>query len=454
MKLWMDAMRDIEHLMSQYELTFDAWAAGGVDGLVIGPLCFNAAALLTGARWAPAPGKPTPSFDPNPEVYRRLGVEAPPAADPAPEKRALLERMLTAAKGRGWSVWIFGASYGAGSGGPGHILADARSQAAFAARMVDTLEHYPMADGAIMDGPEWGYEIAPHHMNRRSYIFDDLPESVAQKCAELGYDYAALATARDRLQQRLHHLDAGQVGLHAPGGFFGALQLLGSDPDLTAWFRFRVESLTAFYRGVRESVDAEMSRSIKLGLGPRSAAFAPLGGYDMAELARFIDVLLPKHYFWQRGFDGLVGTVYRYVETLTDWSPGLTDAEALAVVQALFGLALPGMRSRSDLESALSSEFFQQIVTQETARALAVVDDPNRIVPWVDSGRAPHDGDPMPARDLRQLLQAAQSAGLQRFLYHHEGNLTAGEWAVMSELCGEAWQPFRSAYRPPDQFVL
>ena len=454
MKLWMDVMRDIEHLMSHYELFFDAWAAGGVDGLVIGPLFFNAAALLTGARWAPAPGKPTTPFDPDPRVYQRFGVEAPPAADPAPEKRALLERMLTAAKQRGWSVWIFGASYGSGPGGTGHILADARSQAAFAARMVDTLEHYPMADGAIMDGPEWGYEIAPHHMNRRSNIFDDLPEDVALKCAELGYDYAALVAAKDRLQERLRHLDAIRVGLHAPGGFLGAFQLLGSDPDLMAWFRFRVESLTAFFRGVRESVDAEMSRSIKLGLGPRSAAFAPLCGYDMAELAQFIDVLLPKHYFWQRGFDGMVGTVYRYVETLTDWNPGLTDAEALTIVNALFGLVLPGMRSRSDLESALTPEFFQKIVTQETARALAVVGDPNRIVPWVDSGRAPHDGDPMSARDLRQLLQAAQSAGLQRFLYHHEGNLTAGEWAVMSELCGEAWQPLKSAYCPPDQFVL
>ncbi len=454
MKLWMDVMRDIEHTMDHYELFFDAWGAGGVEGIVVGPLFFNAATLLPGVRPGPTSGKTTATFDPDPRVYRRFGVEPPEAAAPAPEKRALLERMLTDAKRRGWSVWIFGASYGGGPGGTGHIFADARSQAAFVARMVDTLEHYPMADGAIMDGPEWGYEIAPHHMNYRSYIFNDLPESVAFKCAELGYDYAALVAAKDRLLERLHHLDGARVGLHAPGGLLGAFHLLGSDPDLMAWLKFRVESLTAFFRGVREGVDAEMTRKVGLGLGPRSAAFAPLCGYDMAELARFLDILLPKHYFWQRGFDGMVGTVYRYVETLTDWNPGLTDAQALAVVKALFGLGLPGVQSRSDLESALTPEFFQQIVTQETVRALAVVDDPKRIVPWVDAGRFPHDGDPMSARDLRQLLEAAQAAGLQRFLYHHGGNLTAGEWAVMSEMCGEAWQPLKSAYRPPDQFVL
>lgn len=454
MKLWMDVMRDIEHTMNHYELFFDAWAAGGVDGLVIGPLFFNAATLLPGVKLGPTSAKPTATFDADPRVYRRFGVEPPPAASPAPEKRALLERMLTAAKQRGWTIYIFGASYGAGPGGTGHIFADARSQAAFAARMVDTLEHYPMVDGAIMDGPEWGYEIAPHHMNHRSYIFNDLPESVAPKCAELGYDYDALVAAKDRLLERFHHLDAGRVGLHALGGLMGGLQLLGNDLDVMAWLKFRVEALTAFFRGVRESVDAEMSRKVGLGLGPRSAAFAPLCGYDMAELAEFIDILLPKHYFWQRGFDGMVGTVYRYVETLTDWNPGLTDAQALAMVQALFGLTLPGMQSRSDLESALTPEFFQQVVTQETARALAVVDDPNRIVPWVEAGRSPHDGDPMSARDLRQVLEAAQAAGLQRFLYHHEGNLTAGEWAVMSEMCGEGWQPLKSAYRPADQFVL
>jgi hypothetical protein len=82
------------------------------------------------------------------------------------------------------------------------------------------------------------------------------------------------------------------------------------------------------------------------------------------------------------------------------------------------------------------------------------VEDKDRVVPWVDAGRAPHDGDPMSAADLKQLLQAARSAGLQRFLYHHHGNLTAGEWSVISEMCGKRWDPRQSAYRPPDMPVL
>lgn len=216
---------------------------------------------------------------------------------------------------------------------------------------------------------------------------------------------------------------------------------------------YRRDSLTLFFKQVQQAIVAER-RHTRLGVGPRSAAFASLCGYDMPRLAEFMDFLLPKHYFWHRGFDGLVGTVGRYVEVLTTWNKDLSDADALAVVQALFGLNLPGVQHRRDLEEALTPAFCEQVVVTETTRALAAVDDPERIVPWVDAGRAPHDGDPLSAGFLRQMLTAAQNAGLKRCLYHHAGNLTAGEWSVLSELCGTPWQPQTSNYQPADQMVL
>ncbi len=454
MNLWMDVMRDLEHVMDDHERLFDAWAEGGVDGLVIGPLVFNAVKLLKGADPAPVDGPPTMTFDPNPAIYRRFGVESPPMPDPVPEKRRLLECTLAAAKDRGFSVWIFQAQTGAGPGGDGHVLADELILAATCARIVDTLEHYPMADGAIMDGPEWGYEIASHHMNRRSYIFDDLPATIATSCSQLGYNYAALVDAKNSLSQALHTLNGDRIEFNSHGSSFGGFEMFCSDPALSDWFRFRIDSLTAYFRSVRRRIAEEASHPVKLGVGPRTAAFAPLCGYDFEQLVQFLDLLLPKHYFWHRGFDGMIGTVGRYVETLCEWNPGLTDMDALIVVKALFGLSLPGVVDRNDLESALSPEFCDSVVTRETERALAVVDDPQRIVPWVDAGRFPHDGDPMSSRDLRLLLEAAERAGLQRFLYHHHGNLTAGEWTVMSNMCGERWDPRRSSYEPPDMLVL
>jgi len=75
------------------------------------------------------------------------------------------------------------------------------------------------------------------------------------------------------------------------------------------------------------------------------------------------------------------------------------------------------------------------------------------VVPWVDAGRKPHDGDPITAGDLRRLLEAAREAGLARFIYHHHGNLTPGEWSVLSALCGEPWEE-GGGYAPPDLPVL
>jgi len=50
MKVWMDVMRDLEHIMDDHERCLDTWQAGGVDGIVLGPMFFNAAKLLPGLK--------------------------------------------------------------------------------------------------------------------------------------------------------------------------------------------------------------------------------------------------------------------------------------------------------------------------------------------------------------------------------------------------------------------
>ena len=455
MKLWMDIQRDLEGVMYDHEHILDAWKEGGVDGVVFGPLVFGTAKLSQKAQSLPSAEPVAPVYDPNPAVYERLGVEAPaPPEHKLSEKRALLEKTLIATKDRGMQVYFMYADGGAGPGGPGHHLHDDRTLASRVARMVDTLEHFPMADGVIMDGPEWGYEMAPHHMNHRSFFFNDLPESVAPMAADLGYDYAAMLGAKDRLLHLFHNLDSRRIRTHARGGIVGAHRMLGADPDLMAWLSFRVDSVTRYFRRIREGVAAELGRPVRMGCGPRSAAFAPLCGYDFVELAQFMDFLLPKHYFFHRGFDGFVGTVYRYSQTLIEWNPGLTVPDTLEIVQSLFGIVLPGVQDMLDFESALTPEFFEAVVKQETRRAIASVDDPERIVPWLDTGRFPHDGDPMTARDLKMLLDAAEEAGLRRFNYHHQGNLSPGEWTVISDKCGTRWDPRTSDWEPTDDLVL
>ena len=419
-------------------------------------LVFGQAKLSQDAQVLSSKEPVAPTYDPNPAVYKRIGVEAPAAPEhKLPKKRELLEKTMNATKDRGMQVYIMYADGGSGPGGSGHHLHDTQTTASRVARMVDTLEHYPMADGVVMDGPEWGYEMAPHHMNHRSYFFNDLPESVAPMAKDLGYDYGAMVSAKDRLLDRFHNLDSKRIRSNARGGLVGAYRMLGADADLMSWLSFRCESLTRNFRQIREGVAAHLDRPVRMGCGPRSAAFAPLCGYDFVDLAEFMDFLLPKHYFFHRGFDGFIGTVYRYSQTLIEWNPSLTVADTLEIVQAMFGIILPGVGDDMlDFESAMSPEFFEQVVTQETKRAIAAVDDPERIVPWLDTGRFPHDGDPMSARDLKMLLDSAEEAGLRRFNYHHQGNLSPGEWVVLSDKCGTRWDPRASDWQPPDELVL
>ena len=187
MKLWMDVMRDLEYVMNDHERIFAAWAEGGVVGVVFGPQEFNTSQLLprrqTGCgggafvhRLRPEPGRLRAARRgaPNRTGTRDARTASPARKDAERGQETRFQAVhhvprLRRRTGRG-----------------GHHLHDEKRMRAGVARMVDTLEHFPMADGAIMDGPEWGYEIAPHHMDHRSYIFGDLPESMAPLCAGRG----------------------------------------------------------------------------------------------------------------------------------------------------------------------------------------------------------------------------------------------------------------------------
>ncbi|MCC7263379.1 MAG: hypothetical protein IT369_12750, partial [Candidatus Latescibacteria bacterium] len=59
MKLWMDVMRDLESVMNTHEVIFDAWAEGGVVGVVFGPPVFGTNKLSQGAHTVKVTDTPT-----------------------------------------------------------------------------------------------------------------------------------------------------------------------------------------------------------------------------------------------------------------------------------------------------------------------------------------------------------------------------------------------------------
>ena len=498
MGLWMDVMRDMEHLYGgDYEATFEAWRRGGVVGLVIGPLLLDAPDLVRlpdgGTAALAKPRQPACAFDPDPAVYQRFGVSVPDpeseapyfagigdslktSATPRKEQRQRLHEMLAAARRHGLRVMLFQAQWGAPDDNDGttynggvnyddnHHLFDLTRRRASIARIVDALQQFPEADGFIWDGPEWGYEIdAELQGNGRSYIFNDLPEELRTDCQTVGCDYERLRAGMQLLYQALHTING-----DATASATVACAL--AQPCVEEWFSFRKDTLTRFFRSVSRGVKEALSisqpgRTVLMAVGTRSAAFAPLCGYDLKALAlgdpsEAVDILMPKHYFYHRGFDGFVGTVARYCRVLCEWnSPRLSTAGALSVVKVLFGgLELPGVSSTLDFESVLDNpQFYSVVVEGESAKALlAVGGDPARVVPWVDAGRLPHDGDPMTAGQLRWIVEASHRAGLRCLNYHHHSNLSEGEWTVLSALCGQQYTGSEPAarYRPPDRLVI
>jgi len=191
-------------------------------------------------------------------------------------------------------------------------------------------------------------------------------------------------------------------------------------------------------------------QSNNVGTIPRSAAFSVLTTQDYEKTHSFFDYIFPKHYYWHRGFDGMYGTVARWVEKIREWNPGLTEEDGFSVVKLLFGIELPGVRSLYDMEKGFPDEFFDKVVFSETKRALEATGNADKVIAWVSTGRNPHAGDPMPAHDLERILTASHRAGLKRFIFHPDVNLGAAEWKVISRLCGKEWKEDPNGYWPPD----
>ena len=101
-----------------------------------------------------------------------------------------------------------------------------------------------------------------------------------------------------------------------------------------------------------------------------------------------------------------------------------------------------------DMEMGFPDEFFSKVVYSETRRALAGINDPSKVIAWVSTGRGPHGGDPMPARDLYGILTASKDAGLKRSLYHPEPYFRAAEWTIISSICGKQWDEDPEGYWP------
>ena len=234
------------------------------------------------------------------------------------------------------------------------------------------------------------------------------------------------------------------------GGTLGGLALFEPNEDALYWLRTSQEITVRHMEAVYKQL-SRLKRKVKLGGIFRTPAFSLLTTQDYLKMKPYFDYIFPKHYFWNRGFDGMYGTIARWVRKIEEWNPGLTEKDCFAVVQSWFGLELPGIHSLEDMDSVeFPDSFFSEVVHSETRRALEAIGNDDKVIAWVSTGRHPHAGDPMPSHDLFRILVASQSAGLKRFIYHPDPDLGVPEWKVISGLCGNPWAENPSGYWPPD----
>ena len=387
-----------------------------------------------------------PTFPPDPKVYAAFGV-APPKEEPRNlEKEKMFKAMLDDAASRDWEILFFGSGQ---SGGSRPLAEDPFNAVGFAATVQDTMNAFPQAHGIVMDGAlaEHSYELEFFHGGE---VFE-VPEYEKSRLSALGMDVGRMERGAAHLLDQFHHLTPSQVRYYSPGGMLGGLWLFDFNEDALYWLRTRQEVSLRCMAETRKAID-RLTPKVKLGGIPRISTFSLTTTQDYLRMSPYFDYIFPKLYFWNRGFDGMYGTIARWVEKISEWNSQLSERDCFAVVKAWFGLELPGIHSLADMDQVgFPEEFFSQVVYSETKRALVAIGDDNKVICWVSSGRHPHAGDPMSSDDLYRILLAAQRAGLKRFIFHPDFDLDVPEWEVISGLCGKQWKEDPEGnYWPPD----
>jgi hypothetical protein len=372
-------------------------------------------------------GAQGPAFAPNWALYEGIEMQPPGLPEELESASRIFRDAVKAGADKGFELYFhdWGQFRWFGSGS---CLNNPEQLRYGLARTRDTFEQYPETHGFVLDGPEHGYEIEPGH---RSDLFNCFCEHCERKARELGYDFAAMKEAAERLRVRLRELSPEMMSgfIATQTGPFDAVDLLLQEPVLFDWLRFKTDCIQDYVSAFCACVK-EIDPRLKLACGPRTSAFAPLTGYNYRRLGQVTDFIAPKLYFWQHGVDGLKGTVHRYARTLMEWGECGDEGLALDFVFKLFGFAMAGVQTLEALSEPLNAAFFKETVPGEIAKMIFRTGSVERLKPWVGLH---HGGVRISTTELQLLLEAVARSGLRSFIYWHYSDMTEDEWRVLRE---------------------
>ncbi len=207
---------------------------------------------------------------------------------------------------------------------------------------------FPQAKGVVIDGAgEHHYELAFHHGGELL----ELRESEKPLLQYLGKDLGP-HRARIVLPERSDaSTDARQGSLLCRGRPDGGLELIGFERGRPVLAPRPAGSDTEDgVKAYREKIDAMPRKRSSVGHDHAALVLAPdHSGLSQESVPSFRHYFSHKHYFWNRGFDGMYGTVARWVRTIGRRMEFLGSANRIVLRLSSVGCTVAG-KTLADLD--------------------------------------------------------------------------------------------------------
>ncbi|MCC6443286.1 MAG: hypothetical protein IT210_07495 [Armatimonadetes bacterium] len=249
-------------------------------------------------------------------------------------------------------------------------------------------------------------------------LFFDMFGCACPRCAhraeEMGYDFEKLAARARKGLEAIQKMDAATArGALADGDdFFGLFERLGVEGGLRDWFAFRAGVITGNFRQWSEAVRQASGGKVRLGSDTHVPGIALLVGHDYPAIARtlgYTQPLLP-HIGWH-----LLCVPAAWASLFLQWTPGLTEAEALRLACQLIGWQAVGLSDTiadlhvTDVDGPKHCPFLYNLVALELERGF-IPDSPVPSYPVLQAGI-------WPVETVRRLIRRAEEIGHQGLIF-------------------------------------
>ena len=388
---------------------------------------------------------------PDPAIWADVPYAPPPLAPPD-LRIDVVRQIVDGARARGLAVEIQvspytlpgapgGQTFGSGHGtGPtadrprridgsvgdrivaGHgCLNNPRVRALGRARLREAVKHYQEVDGIFLDWTEY-----------TCYFLEDCFVCFCDHCQAAatarGYDWELMVRDTRAVWDRLHQLTPGDLARASDAAdwpFVVADTLLGS-PGMTAWLRFKADSVQAAAADLRRTLDEAGASGVALGLNGFPPPWNLMTGMDYRRVHEVVQATRSKlfTFHWPT-------IVNWWSSSLLSWNPDLDEGAVLRAVQAALDLPPPASEHRQTLADYGMPRpdephpITPQALTRKVNQAIQQAGSPDCLA-YVHSYR--------PADEFRRVLQAVLASEATGCWVQRYGYLSDEKLAIMREV--------------------